>query len=189
MRLRIQGKAQIHYTGINQGNNAEFKKEVEKVKDIIADAMKQVKDITTDAGKEAVLNEIKNGLKKAGYTLASSTITVGNLFDATGAFNPKALGDPTDVAALLWRKRDEFMKEKASELSKINTWLTIGCDYATAYNRLKESLNQAIEDYLTNEIKYYDPTTDIKTKLVFPDIKFEFHMRNDYWIEWVKPKQ
>jgi len=112
--------------------------------------MKQVKDITTDAGKEALLDEIKNGLKKAGYTLASSTITVGNLFDATGAFNPKALGDPTDVAELLWRKRDEFLNEKNAEISrKIEGWK----QQELIKEVLKDSVNNAIRNYLIN-IKY-----------------------------------
>ncbi|MDI6786666.1 MAG: hypothetical protein QMD92_08165 [bacterium] len=48
-------------------------------------------------------------LEKAGYTLAATTLKALMRVDLAGAFDAISVGNPTDVAGLLWRKRDEFL--------------------------------------------------------------------------------
>jgi len=98
------------------------------------------------------------------------------LFDATGAFNPKALGDPTDVAGLLKQQGEEFIKEEKWKFSQ-QQWanpLHSSQQYSQYSILLEEATKNAMNDYLKS-IKY---DTEFKNRLVFPEAKFEFKIYN-----------
>ncbi|MEW6619140.1 MAG: hypothetical protein AB1422_07325, partial [bacterium] len=164
-----------------------IKETVEKVGEPFRDANL---NIPSEAGQEIVVDAVVRALWEKGYAFLASSITAPSLFGATGAFDPKNLGDPTDVARLLWKQGEEFIEEKKGEIWQINSNLNPNWTFEAkkdASQRLEISVNQAIEDYLTS-IKY---ANDYKVRLVFPDVKFDFekYMRGDYWVEKVVPKQ
>jgi len=151
--------------------------------------MKQVKDITTDAGKEALVNEVIKSLEKAGYTLAATSLKALMRFDLSGAFEAISTSNLTDVAGLLWRKRDEFVSEKNAEIEGKFVLLS---QREFLKEQLRESVNRSITDYLKSiNYEYNFKHGNLGAILVFPDIKFDFKPNkwNEYLIEEVKPKQ
>ncbi len=176
-------------TEVNEKNREEFKKASEEIKNIITEVAKTA----GQAGKEAAVNSAIEALEKAGYTLAATTLRAAMRFDLAGAFDAISLGDPTDVAGLLKRQGEKFINENLYEISqrKFKNDLSLAPD---AELKLRISVNQAIENYLTNINYAYNFTNlngNIKATLVFPDIKFDFKsfMRSDYWVEGVQPNQ
>ncbi|MEW6607279.1 MAG: hypothetical protein AB1414_07460, partial [bacterium] len=160
-----------------------IRKAIQEVQNILNDANI---NIASDLGQARAETYIREALNKAGYPSLAAGVNIASLIGLPGTFDPKLLGDPTDVAGLLRRQGKEFIHEM-SAIAAQDPYAPVD-----VYDRLKISVNQSIENYLRSINYEYNFTHgNLGAILVFPDVKFDFEsfMRDDYWVEGVKPKQ
>ncbi|MEW6215843.1 MAG: hypothetical protein AB1478_11695, partial [Nitrospirota bacterium] len=102
--IKNTGKSTTTSDMINDRNRAEVKKESAKASEVISKAIKEVQNmlkeaninIASESGQAIAEKYLKAALKD--YPHLANGVTAASLIGAAGTFDPKLLGDPTDVA-------------------------------------------------------------------------------------------